>query len=105
MRRSGLFDAAWYLERNPDVRATGVDPLRHFLDRGWRENRDPNALFDTDWYLDAYPDVRGDGVNPLLHYIRHGCTEPRDPGPRFSSAGSMDTGAWGGAKHLPAALT
>ena len=103
VRRSGLFDPAWYLDAYPDVREAGLDPLRHFLDRGWRENRDPNPLFDTDWYLDAYPDVRSAGVNPLLHYIKHGCIEPRNPGPRFSSAGSTGAGALRGAHHLAAA--
>ena len=102
VRRSGLFDAAWYLDHNPDVRKAGLDPLRHFLDRGWRENRDPNPLFDTDWYLEAYPDVRSAGVNPLLHYIKHGCIEPRDPGPRFSSAGSLGATVLRGGPHLAA---
>ncbi len=104
VRRSGLFNPAWYLTKYPDIRNAGLDPLRHFLDWGWRENRDPNPLFDTDWYLDAYPDVRSAGVNPLLHYIKHGCTELRDPGPRFSASGSPGTSALHGAHHLAAAL-
>jgi O-antigen biosynthesis protein len=80
---SGLFDRNWYLERNPDVRSSGVNPLLHYLRHGAAEGRDPNPLFDTDWYLDQNRDVRAAGVNPLLHYLRHGAAEGRDPNPSF----------------------
>jgi hypothetical protein len=33
------FDAVRYLELNPDVAAAGMDPVRHYLDYGWREGR------------------------------------------------------------------
>lgn len=33
------FDAAAYLEANPDVAAAGVDPAEHYLNHGWREGR------------------------------------------------------------------
>jgi glycosyltransferase involved in cell wall biosynthesis/peptidoglycan/xylan/chitin deacetylase (PgdA/CDA1 family) len=46
-----LFDTAWYLARNPDVAGTGQDPLRHYLQYGIAERRNPNPLFDTNWYL------------------------------------------------------
>jgi glycosyltransferase involved in cell wall biosynthesis len=40
-RRAGklAFDAAWYLEQYPDIKAAGIDPLRHFLDHGRYEGR------------------------------------------------------------------
>jgi hypothetical protein len=41
---SGLFDAAWYLLENSDVRASGLDPLSHFCRYGWREGRRPNLI-------------------------------------------------------------
>ncbi len=47
-----LFDAAWYAARNPDVAAQGADPLRHYLEHGMAEGRDPNPLFATGWYLE-----------------------------------------------------
>ena len=31
-----LFDTDWYLERYPEVRGAGVNPLQHFLDVGGR---------------------------------------------------------------------
>jgi GT2 family glycosyltransferase len=67
---SGLFDSDWYLEQYPDVRASGIDPLVHYLDYGANEDRDPNPLFDTDGYLNRYPAVRAAGANPLVHYLR-----------------------------------
>lgn len=37
IRRSGLFDDAWYLKENPDVATSGIDPARHYLLHGWLE--------------------------------------------------------------------
>jgi hypothetical protein len=82
---SGLLDRDWYLERYPDVRKSGIDPVRHYLQYGAAEGRDPGPLFDTRWYLQRYPDVRVARVNPLVHYLRHGATEGRNPNPLFDS--------------------
>lgn len=41
VRRSGLFDADWYLRCNPDVGDTGMDPLTHFVLYGLAEGRAP----------------------------------------------------------------
>lgn len=74
---SDLFDRAWYIQSYPDVRASGVDPLRHYFDSGWREGRDPGPDFCTTAYLKANSDVAALGINPLLHYIEHGKFEGR----------------------------
>jgi hypothetical protein len=74
---SGLFDGAWYLERNEDVAAAGKDPLHHFVEYGRAEGRWPNGYFDPDWYRGENPDVAAAGVDPLLHYIRDGEREGR----------------------------
>jgi lipopolysaccharide biosynthesis protein/GT2 family glycosyltransferase len=73
-----LFDRNWYLESYPDVQAAGIDPVRHYLDRGAAESRNPSARFDTQWYVAQYADVVASGLNPLLHYLRHGASEGRD---------------------------
>jgi glycosyltransferase involved in cell wall biosynthesis len=83
--RSGLFDADFYLARNPDVAASGVDPLVHYLSVGATEGRDPNPVFDTAHYLAGNPDVRGSGVNPLVHYITQGAADGRDAHPLFDT--------------------
>jgi hypothetical protein len=83
---SGLFDAAWYLTNYPDVRQSGLDPLRHFVWYGWQEGRRPNPYFDPAWYLATNPDVVEVGLNPLLHYLRHGDLEGRRPIGHFDPA-------------------
>jgi hypothetical protein len=77
LRPNPLFDSRWYLQRNEDVRRSGVNPLLHYLDDGFREGRDPGPEFDTRFYLEANPDVREAGVNPLAHYLQHGRAEGR----------------------------
>ena len=79
LQRSGLFDGAWFLARNPDLATPDGDPLHHFHCYGWRENRWPNAYFDPAWYLARNGDVRDGDWNPLLHYVLHGEAEGRQP--------------------------
>ncbi|WP_147029507.1 CHRD domain-containing protein, partial [Methylobacterium oxalidis] len=80
---SPLVDDLFYLIRNPDVAAAGIDPDSHYAQFGWREGRDPNAFFSTDGYLAAHPDVAFSGVNPLEHFAQIGWREARDPGANF----------------------
>lgn len=82
---SPLFSAEYYLKQNPDVAATGMQPIEHFSHYGWRELRRPHPLFDTAWYLQAYPEVLSADINPLLHYLRRGEREDRRPNPVFDS--------------------
>ncbi|OBS52995.1 hypothetical protein A8B73_08375 [Methylosinus sp. 3S-1] len=75
------FDAGFYLRANPDVAAQKLDPLAHYIERGWREGRDPSAVFWTSYYLSSNPDVRAAGENPFHHYITRGRGEGRKPNP------------------------
>ena len=79
------FDAEYYCLRYPDVAAAGVDPLAHYIEFGWRENRRPSEIFDGVAYLKAYDDVRAAGIDPLVHYLRFGRREGR----RVASGGSL----------------
>jgi hypothetical protein len=74
---NALFDTNYYLAQNPDVRAAGIDPLKHYEAYGWREQRDPSLLFSTGKYLAANPDVRAVGAAPLPHYLQYGQNEGR----------------------------
>ncbi len=65
-----VFDAAYYLDNNPDVAAGGADPFEHFLCFGWNEGRNPAAAFDVKFYLNRYKAALH-GMNPLLHYLAH----------------------------------
>jgi hypothetical protein len=75
--KSALFDASWYLSRNPDVAESGCDPVLHYILYGANERRNPGPQFDSAAYLRRYPDVLQAGLNPLLHYLAYGADEGR----------------------------
>ncbi len=73
LQESGLFDAEWYLKRNPDVRKFGADPFDHLVRAGAREGRDPGPNFDSAFYVEQNPAFPNDGsISPLEHYLRFG---------------------------------
>lgn len=76
---SGLFDDAYYRQRNPDVASSRMSPLGHFVLKGAAEDRDPHPLFSISYYLRHNPDVASADVNPLTHYCRLGAFEARSP--------------------------
>jgi len=69
--KSGLFDCNYYLLNYPDVRKADMDPLWHFVKKGWKELRNPSSDFNTRAYLEENPDVKNARINPLSHYIKH----------------------------------
>lgn len=75
--KSKLFDAKWYLKQNPDVKASGMDPVLHYLKYGWKEGRNPSILFNGVKYLRRHKDVAAANINPLLHWIFFGQAENR----------------------------
>ncbi len=83
IKRSGLFDPIYYLKENSDVRLADVDPLMHFVKRGWRENRNPSSYFDINYYLSENVDVQKTQTNPLIHFIKFGFKEGRKPHNKF----------------------
>jgi CDP-glycerol glycerophosphotransferase (TagB/SpsB family) len=83
LRASGLFDADYYREQYPDIEESGADPVRHYLEHGAREGRNPCACFDTAYYLKHNRDVAHSKVNPLLHFCEIGWLELRNPNPEF----------------------
>ncbi len=71
------FCESYYLSKNPDVAAAGIDPAKHYYHSGWREGRNPNKTFDTHYYLEANDDVLKAGLNPFWHYLVAGRKEER----------------------------
>ena len=64
-------DPAFYLSTNADLDPALVDPVRHYLETGHLEDRDPSPHFDTDFYRRRW--LGGTSrINPLLHYRRFG---------------------------------
>jgi hypothetical protein len=69
IKASGLFDAEYYGERYPDVRAADIDPLTHYILHGAHEERWPNRDFNPLAYIAINRNVYFSDINPLLHYI------------------------------------
>ena len=84
LKKSGLFFEEYYCRMYPEVKATKIPPLLHYIMYGAYKGYAPNPLFDSSWYLQNNPDVRQFGLNPLLHYMMSGHNEGRDPHPEFS---------------------
>ena len=78
-----LFEEEYYM-RCYKPQLNGMDPLTHFIQRGWLLGHDPSPTFSTSSYLGAYDDVRNAGINPLLHYVLHGRAEGRSPQGRIN---------------------
>jgi glycosyltransferase involved in cell wall biosynthesis len=76
-RESGVFDHEWYLGKNPDVRASGMNPWRHFLFFGISENRSPRCDFQPEAYLRLNADVAASHLGPVEHYMSFGWKEGR----------------------------
>lgn len=70
-----LFDANWYVERYPDVKAVKMSPAAHYCKYGWQMLRDPSSQFSTAEYLNSYQDIKN--INPLVHYLKYGKKEKR----------------------------
>lgn len=77
IKDSGLFDVSFYLSISPDVRELQIDPIKHYIEYGASEGRNPNQSFDSMFYINQYPDVSKSGINPLVHYIQYGQAEKR----------------------------
>src|SRR5437773_4435256 len=72
VRKSGLFDAEYYLVTYPDVADRNIDPLVHYLEEGAGEGRNPYPDFDAGFYLEQCRARGEQPSNPLLHYLRIG---------------------------------
>lgn len=78
IKKTRLFDRAWYSESNHDVARASISPLRHYAACGDREGRWPMPLFDPNYYRSRSAS-RTRHVNTLLHYAwigRYQCISP-----------------------------
>lgn len=48
------FETDWYLNENPDVKESGINPLIHYVDFGRYEGRWPSPNFDPKFYAQCY---------------------------------------------------
>jgi GT2 family glycosyltransferase/glycosyltransferase involved in cell wall biosynthesis len=84
VRRTGLFDAAYYAAQAGGPDAAGTDWLRHFVQQGAAQGLRPSALFDTAYYRAQAGEARLARVpNPVLHYAFVGRHQGLSPSPYF----------------------
>lgn len=72
IRGSLCFDSGYYRRMNPDLAGTGVDPLLHYMTRGFAELRQPSLFFDIPYYLKQNPGLKENGQDLLLHFLSNG---------------------------------
>ena len=64
------FDEQYYLETYPDVKDSGMDPFVHFMQIGWKENKNPSARIDIRFYKNINYEWQKYNLTPLQHLIR-----------------------------------
>jgi len=77
IKKNVLFDEEYYLNKNQDVSKGNIDPVLHYMFKGFKEGRDPSFSFNGKYYLKKYKDVKKTGLNPLIHYSLYGINENR----------------------------
>lgn len=110
---SANFSVKGYLDLNPDVASSGVNPLWHYIVAGRYEQRSTISVdlykklgaqpkvetsiaaikdqFDTSFYTFKYADVAASKIEPIEHYWNNGWKEGRDPNANFSTSYYLDT--------------
>src|SRR5690554_6802302 len=109
-----LFNAEWYLKRNPDiadaVEAGLTSAEDHFKMFGSLEGRAPGPLFDPTTYLSRNPDVAAavhtGQTTAWDHFINYGAQEGRNPAPLFDPSFYLQNNsdvAWAVAQGITSA--
>ena len=84
------FDMAYYLSRYMDIAQARIHPVKHYIDHGAKEGRDPSPEFNTKYYVKRYPDVAKSGLNPFYHYLTVGKREGRSGTPYSAGEPAFD---------------
>jgi hypothetical protein len=72
IQESGLFDEDWYYRNHPDVAATKISGIAHYVKHGASEGRNPTRFFDTNRYRKLKNAAIPPWQNPFAHYILYG---------------------------------
>ena len=92
LRPHPLFDGNWYLDNYQDVAARGLNPLEHYLQFGYAEERNPNRIFSVRWYRDVYQ-TKGNAsrAEPLTSYVTEGFVRGHTPLPGLNALAKTST--------------
>lgn len=69
-----LFDLKSYVERYPDIRRAGLEPLSHYARWGWMEGRQPSPKFDGRFYSLTQKKWPAK-TDPLARFLEEGSDE------------------------------
>ncbi|MGQ7793018.1 glycosyltransferase [Faunimonas sp. B44] len=83
LRRTPLFDPAFYRHQYRDIAQSGMSPLLHFIRYGHKEGRSPHLVFNTQHYRNQIASPRERELNPLIHYLLAGGRQRFSPSPWF----------------------
>lgn len=83
IRRSGLFDEAWYRGQLDGQRVD--DPVEHFVTTGAAQGLQPSPLFDPSYYLEQDPSATRTNADPFTHFLAGGARRLRSPHPLFDA--------------------
>lgn len=78
VKRSPFFDEKWYLEKNPDVKASRTNAAKHYVKYGWKEGRNPSPKFDTKDYIRKHSELLEKNWCPLFHLYLQNRTEKQN---------------------------
>ena len=92
------FDAAFYLQTNPNIDHSKLSPYAHFKKYGHKDLRNPSEDFDIVWYLQNYGHTfNTDEVDAFTHYLQEGKSNGFIPHPprqvNFNKAASCTLSA------------
>jgi hypothetical protein len=62
------FDASWYVSQF-DNGLAGLNPLDHYINEGWRNNKDPNKFFSVKLYRQIFLENDRISTEPLSHAV------------------------------------
>lgn len=106
---SACFDARYYADNNPDVKAAfGYDEkmlLNHWIRNGIREGRKASKEFDVRYYKSTYADLRAafgdDNYAYVRHYINNGKREKRKGSENNINESEVEDLIYNGLSYVP----
>lgn len=73
IKELNLFDEAYYKQTyDYDL---DIDPLLHFIYKGYDENKKPSKNFDPLIYKQSHENIKNSQLNPLVYFVTHGIHE------------------------------
>jgi glycosyltransferase involved in cell wall biosynthesis len=84
LRRSGLFDTAWYVRHAGPI-PEGEDPVDHYVRVGMTTGITPQPCFDPEWYLSRPETPKKLETSAFVHFVRRGAARGVSPHPLFDA--------------------